>query len=87
MSHTIAFRSSWFSMPRVLIPIGGVIAVAFLLFAAALGAERSSQGTLVEARADLVVAQEMATRRRCERRACDSSKRPRARRVRTATIG
>ena len=47
-------------MPRVLIPIGGVIAVAFLLFAAALGAERSSQGTLVEARADLVVAQEMA---------------------------
>jgi|GEM_PF-1895639 len=42
-------------MPRVLIPIVVVTAAVFLLFAAALSAERRSQGTLVEAQADLVV--------------------------------
>ena len=45
-------------MPRVLIPIGVGIALVFLLFAAALGAERGSQRTLVEAQADLVVTHE-----------------------------
>ena len=45
-------------MPRVLIPIGVGIAIVFLLFAAALGAERGSQRTLVEAQADLVVTHE-----------------------------
>ena len=53
-THLIATRASWLSMPRVLLPIGVGTTLVFLLFAAALGAERSSQGTLDGAQAELV---------------------------------
>ena len=49
---------SWFSMPRVLIPVGVGTTIVFLFFAAVLGAERGPEGTLVEAQAGLSVTHE-----------------------------
>ena len=55
MSHAIAPRASWLAMPRVLVPIGLAIALVFVVFAAALSAQRGTEETLVGAQADLVV--------------------------------
>lgn len=53
MSHAIAPRASWVAMPRVLVPVGLAIALVFLLFAAALWADRSTEATLAGAQASL----------------------------------
>jgi hypothetical protein len=55
MSHAIAPRASWLAMPRVLVPVGPAIVLVFLLFAAALWADRSTEETLAGPQADLVV--------------------------------
>lgn len=57
MTHAIAPRASWLAMPRVLVPVVLGTALVFLVFAAALFAERSTEETLAGAQADL-----MATR-------------------------
>jgi hypothetical protein len=59
MSHAIARRASWLEMPRVLVPIGLAIALVFLVFAAALSAERSTEETLAGAQADLLVTRDV----------------------------
>jgi len=58
MTYPIAPRASWFSLPRVILPIGLGTALVFLLFAGAVGAKRGSQVTLVAAQADLALTHE-----------------------------
>ena len=58
MTHAIAPRASWLGMPRVLVPIGVATALVFLVFAAALSAEGSTEETLARAQADLAVTRE-----------------------------
>jgi len=55
MSPAITPRAPWLAMPRVLVPVGLAIGLVFVLFAAALTADRGTEATLAEAQGDLAV--------------------------------